>query len=56
MKLGDGLFLNVCKEVSKDYESSGIKFNDMIVDNASMQVHNNNNSIQPSVCEQATAI
>lgn len=38
MKLGDGLFLNVCKEVGKDYASAGIKVEDMIVDNASMQV------------------
>lgn len=38
MKLGDGLFLNVCKEVAKTYESTGIVFNDMIVDNAAMQV------------------
>ncbi len=38
MKLGDGLFLNVCREVAKRYESEGIKFNDMIVDNAAMQV------------------
>ena len=38
MKLGDGLFLRVCKEVSKLYESHGIQFNDMIVDNAAMQL------------------
>ncbi|CAG8573203.1 5358_t:CDS:2 [Paraglomus occultum] len=38
MKLGDGLFLNTCREVAKDYESSGIKFEDMIVDNCSMQL------------------
>ena len=35
-KLGDGLFLNCCKEVSKDFPN--IEFNDMIIDNASMQV------------------
>ena len=35
-KLGDGLFLNCCKEVSKDFPD--IEFNDMIIDNASMQV------------------
>ena len=35
-KLGDGLFLNCCREVSKDYPD--IEFNDMIIDNASMQV------------------
>lgn len=38
MKLGDGLFLNTCREVSKLYEPYGIKFNEMIVDNAAMQV------------------
>ncbi|KAI9141716.1 isocitrate dehydrogenase, NAD-dependent [Paraphysoderma sedebokerense] len=38
MKLGDGLFLNTCREVAKDYESVGIKFDDMIVDNAAMQL------------------
>lgn len=38
MKKGDGLFLNTCREVGKLYESSGIKTEDMIVDNASMQV------------------
>jgi isocitrate dehydrogenase (NAD+) len=37
MKLGDGLFLNTCREVSKLYEPYGIKFNEMIVDNAAMQ-------------------
>jgi isocitrate dehydrogenase (NAD+) len=38
MKLGDGLFLNTCREVAKEYASSGIEFNDMIVDNAAMQL------------------
>ncbi|KAG0365692.1 isocitrate dehydrogenase (NAD(+)) idh1 [Gamsiella multidivaricata] len=38
MKLADGLFLDTCREVSKEYASSGIKFDDMIVDNASMQL------------------
>lgn len=33
MKLGDGLFLNTFREVAKEYESSGLTFNDMIVDN-----------------------
>ncbi|SCZ92435.1 BZ3500_MvSof-1268-A1-R1_Chr5-2g07853 [Microbotryum saponariae] len=37
MKLGDGLFLNTCRQVAEEYKDSGIKFNDMIVDNASMQ-------------------
>eukprot|EP00842_Homolaphlyctis_polyrhiza_P005889 jgi/Hompol1/6300/HPOL_004923-RA len=38
MKQGDGLFLNTCREVGKHYESFGIKVDDMIVDNASMQL------------------
>lgn len=38
MKLGDGLFLNTCREVAKEYEGSGITFSDMIVDNTSMQL------------------
>ena len=33
MKLGDGLFLNTFREIAKEYESSGIVANDMIVDN-----------------------
>ncbi|XP_060571651.1 isocitrate dehydrogenase [NAD] subunit gamma, mitochondrial-like [Ruditapes philippinarum] len=36
MKLGDGLFLNCCRNVAKDYPE--IEFNDMIIDNASMQM------------------
>lgn len=36
MKLGDGLFLRVCQEVAKEYEASGIKFDQMIVDNTSV--------------------
>jgi isocitrate dehydrogenase (NAD+) len=38
MKLGDGLFLNTCRRVAEEYKDSGIKFNDMIVDNTSMQL------------------
>ena len=39
MKLSDGLFLQIFKEVAKGYEvSHGIKFDDMIVDNAAMQM------------------
>ncbi|KAF9999056.1 isocitrate dehydrogenase (NAD(+)) idh1, partial [Modicella reniformis] len=37
MKLADGLFLKTCREVAKEYATSGIKFDDMIVDNVSMQ-------------------
>src|SRR3954453_15993717 len=37
-KLGDGLFLNTCRQVSEDYKASGIEFDDMIVDNCSMQL------------------
>merc|ERR1711997_576405 len=39
MKLGDGLFLNCCKEVASLYPN--IKFEEMIVDNASMQMTSN---------------
>ncbi|KAI7883039.1 hypothetical protein K492DRAFT_175795 [Lichtheimia hyalospora FSU 10163] len=38
MKLADGLFLRTCREVAKEYELHGITCNDMIVDNASMQL------------------
>jgi len=38
MKLGDGLFLNTFRQVAEEYQSSGIAFNDMIVDNTSMQL------------------
>ncbi|TFL05854.1 mitochondrial NAD-dependent isocitrate dehydrogenase subunit 1 precursor [Pterulicium gracile] len=38
MKLGDGLFLNTFRRVAEEYKASGIAFNDMIVDNASMQL------------------
>jgi len=38
MKLGDGLFLNTFRRVAEEYKSSGIQFNDMIVDNTSMQL------------------
>ncbi|KAG2189414.1 hypothetical protein INT44_004556 [Umbelopsis vinacea] len=38
MKLGDGLFLRTCRDVAKEYEHTGIIFNDMIVDNTAMQL------------------
>jgi len=38
MKLGDGLFLNTFRRVAEEYKSSGIAYNDMIVDNTSMQL------------------
>ncbi|KAJ1309206.1 hypothetical protein OPQ81_004875 [Rhizoctonia solani] len=38
MKLGDGLFLNTFRQVAEEYKASGIEFNDMIVDNTSMQL------------------
>ncbi|KAI0005029.1 hypothetical protein BJV74DRAFT_875592 [Russula compacta] len=38
MKLGDGLFLNTFRRVADEYKSSGIEYNDMIVDNTSMQL------------------
>ncbi len=36
MKLGDGLFLHCCREVSKDYPE--IEYKELIVDNAAMQL------------------
>ena len=33
MKLGDGLFLNTFRRVAEEYKSTGIEYNDMIVDN-----------------------
>jgi len=38
MKLGDGLFLKTFRQVAESYRSSGIEFDDMIVDNTSMQL------------------
>ncbi|CEG77091.1 Putative Isocitrate dehydrogenase [NAD] subunit 1, mitochondrial [Rhizopus microsporus] len=39
MKLGDGLFLKTVKDIwEKEYAETGIALNDMIVDNASMQL------------------
>ncbi|KAF8313391.1 hypothetical protein DL93DRAFT_2202715, partial [Clavulina sp. PMI_390] len=38
MKLGDGLFLNTFRRVAEEYASAGITYNDMIVDNTSMQL------------------
>lgn len=38
-KLGDGLFLKTVKDIwEKEYAETGITLNDMIVDNASMQL------------------
>ncbi|KAJ3326576.1 isocitrate dehydrogenase (NAD(+)) idh1 [Blyttiomyces sp. JEL0837] len=50
MKMGDGLFLNVCRDVAKKYESSGIKFEDMIVDNAAMQLVSRPTQFDVIVC------
>ena len=36
MKLGDGLFLNTFRRVAEEYKGTGIEFNDMIVDNTSV--------------------
>lgn len=41
MKLSDGLFLNTCKEVAKEYPS--LEFDNMIIDNCSMQLVSNPN-------------
>ncbi|KIP10712.1 hypothetical protein PHLGIDRAFT_100853 [Phlebiopsis gigantea 11061_1 CR5-6] len=38
MKLGDGLFLNTFRRVAEEYKTTGIQYNDMIVDNTSMQL------------------
>ncbi|KAL1928232.1 hypothetical protein VTP01DRAFT_3148 [Rhizomucor pusillus] len=38
MKLGDGLFLQTCRDIAQEYKEAGIQFTDMIVDNASMQL------------------
>lgn len=38
MKMGDGLFLNTCRKVAKEYTHTGIEFRDMIVDNTAMQL------------------
>ena len=38
MKLGDGLFLKTCRNIAEEYKSSNIEFQDMIVDNAAMQL------------------
>ncbi|GJE84211.1 mitochondrial NAD-dependent isocitrate dehydrogenase subunit 1 precursor [Phanerochaete sordida] len=38
MKLGDGLFLNTFRRIAEEYKSTGIQYNDMIVDNTSMQL------------------
>ncbi|KAJ3118486.1 isocitrate dehydrogenase (NAD(+)) idh1 [Phlyctochytrium bullatum] len=50
MKLGDGLFLRTCRDVAKNYESAGIKFEDMIVDNASMQLVSRPSQFDVIVC------
>ncbi|KAJ3319306.1 isocitrate dehydrogenase (NAD(+)) idh1 [Boothiomyces sp. JEL0866] len=50
MKLGDGLFLRTCREVGKRYESFGIKTDDMIVDNASMQLVSKPSQFDVIVC------
>ncbi|KAI8905422.1 hypothetical protein EDD86DRAFT_211459 [Gorgonomyces haynaldii] len=50
MKLGDGLFLNICRNVGKEYESFGIKTEDMIVDNASMQLVSKPHQFDVIVC------
>lgn len=36
MKLADGMFLEICKDMSKEYPE--IEFNNIIIDNCSMQV------------------
>lgn len=48
MKMGDGLFLECCKEVSKNYPN--IKFEGMIVDNTSMQLVSRPEQFDVLVC------
>ena len=48
--MGDGLFLNTCRRVGKEYESFGIKTEDMIVDNASMQLVSKPHQFDVVVC------
>ncbi|KAH6561140.1 hypothetical protein BASA50_004077 [Batrachochytrium salamandrivorans] len=50
MKLGDGLFLNTCREVAKGYASFGIEVEDMIVDNAAMQLVSKPHQFDVIVC------
>jgi len=49
MKLADGLFLESCREVAKKYP--GIKYNEMIVDNCSMQLVSKPEQFDVMVCE-----
>ncbi|KAJ3390747.1 isocitrate dehydrogenase (NAD(+)) idh1 [Lobulomyces angularis] len=50
MKLGDGLFLKIARNVAKFYESSGIEFKEMIVDNAAMQLVSKPQQFDVIVC------
>ncbi|KAJ3379417.1 isocitrate dehydrogenase (NAD(+)) idh1 [Lobulomyces angularis] len=50
MKLGDGLFLKTARDISKLYESSGIEFKEMIVDNAAMQLVSKPQQFDVIVC------
>lgn len=38
-KLGDGLFLKTCQDISEEYKSSGIEFTNMIVDNGRCDIY-----------------
>jgi len=49
MKLADGLFLESCREVAKKYP--GIKYNEIIVDNCSMQLVSKPEQFDVMVCE-----
>ncbi|RKO98611.1 hypothetical protein CXG81DRAFT_15687 [Caulochytrium protostelioides] len=51
MKLADGLFLKVCREVyESEYKHTGLIFEDMIVDNASMQLVSKPGQFDVVVC------
>jgi isocitrate dehydrogenase (NAD+) len=51
MKLGDGLFLNTFRKVAEEYKSSGIAFNDMIVDNTYVENESGFNLATKRTCE-----
>lgn len=52
MKLGDGLFLNSCKDISKLYPH--IEFEEMIVDNCCMQMVSRPQQFDVMVSEHMT--
>lgn len=51
MKLADGLFLESCREIASRYP--GIEYNEMIVDNCSMQLVSKPEQFDVMVSEQS---